>query len=141
MENVPGLLNDTALVETDTIQKSLPTGSESTGEPVGRETPVPEIILEEMEALGYRADYQVTDAADFGVPQHRKRVFFIGARDGGTLPDLDRWKTHREPKNEREEKMRIRREPGAFTDSSQTTFDTDPVFPRLIGMKRPDSPI
>ncbi|WP_247729571.1 DNA cytosine methyltransferase [Halovivax limisalsi] len=129
MENVPGLLNDTALVETDTIQQSLPTDTASPGKPVGQETPVPEIILEEMEALGYHADWGVVDAADFGVPQYRNRVFFTGVRYGNTLPDLDQWRTHREPKNEQERTMRIRREPGAFTDSSQTTFDTGPALP------------
>jgi DNA (cytosine-5)-methyltransferase 1 len=132
MENVTGLINDTAVIETDTIQQSLPTDSTSTGKPVGKEIPVPEIILEEMEALEYHADWEVVDAADYGVPQHRERVFFIGVREGDTLPDLKRWKTHREPKNERERKMRVRSTPGAFKESSQTTFDTEPAVPPFI---------
>ncbi len=33
-----------------------------------------------VEALGYCLDIQIVDAADHGVPQHRKRLIFIGAR-------------------------------------------------------------
>ncbi|MCO8256749.1 DNA cytosine methyltransferase [Haladaptatus sp. AB618] len=128
MENVPGLLSDTALIETGTIQQSLLTDSASHRNPVGRETPVPEIILEEMEALGYHADWEVVDSADYGVPQHRKRVFFIGIRDEGDLPKLDQWKTHREPKTEQEREMQIRKGPSAFKESSQTTFGTEPAI-------------
>jgi DNA (cytosine-5)-methyltransferase 1 len=32
--------------------------------------------------LGYKVSEAVLDAADFGVPQHRKRLLVIGARDG-----------------------------------------------------------
>lgn len=40
------------------------------------------------ENLGYNIQYAVLDAADFGVPQHRERVFIIGIRN-----DLDiQWK-------------------------------------------------
>ncbi len=129
MENVPGLLDDTALIETDTVQQSLPIDSASGEERVGKETPVPEIILEEMEELGYSADWQVVDAADYGVPQHRDRVFFIGVRNGEEVPDLDRWRTHREPKSDEERKMQVRKEPGAFSDSAQETITTEPALP------------
>jgi DNA (cytosine-5)-methyltransferase 1 len=36
--------------------------------------------------LGYSINYEVLNAADFGVPQNRQRLFLIGARDG-----LDLW--------------------------------------------------
>jgi DNA (cytosine-5)-methyltransferase 1 len=39
-------------------------------------------MIEELEIAGYTVDYRSLDAADFGVPQHRKRVFFIGNRLG-----------------------------------------------------------
>lgn len=81
MENVPALLS----------------ACNSEGERVGG------VIREEMEELGYTVDIQSLDAADFGVPQHRERVFFIGNRLGNRLgrrnPDMGKWKTHRGPKN------------------------------------------
>ncbi|WP_292020244.1 DNA cytosine methyltransferase [Maritimibacter sp. UBA3975] len=36
-------------------------------------------ILESFSALGYRLNFEVVDAADYGVPQHRERLFLIGA--------------------------------------------------------------
>jgi DNA (cytosine-5)-methyltransferase 1 len=48
------------------------------------------VIEDALTALGYRFDYRVLDAADFGVPQHRKRIYIAGvkARKGGRV-DLD----------------------------------------------------
>ena len=37
-------------------------------------------IVEEFAAIGYRVDHRVIDAASFGLPQHRRRVFFVGTR-------------------------------------------------------------
>jgi len=35
-------------------------------------------IVDEFESLGYKVAYQVLNAADYGVPQKRKRIFFVG---------------------------------------------------------------
>lgn len=35
-------------------------------------------IIRKFESLGYHVTWQVLNAADFGVPQHRQRVFFFG---------------------------------------------------------------
>jgi DNA (cytosine-5)-methyltransferase 1 len=45
-------------------------------------------IVETFDKIGYRVllPYQVLNAADFGVPQDRRRLFLIGARVGETLP-------------------------------------------------------
>ena len=45
-------------------------------------------LITEMEKAGYDIllPYKVLNAADFGVPQDRKRLFLIGARQGLTLP-------------------------------------------------------
>ena len=40
-----------------------------------------------LEALGYALAFHVLDAADFGVPQNRVRLFIVGAR-GGSAPAL-----------------------------------------------------
>ena len=37
-----------------------------------------------FEAAGYRVKYQVLNAADYGVPQLRRRIFIVGIRN-----DLD----------------------------------------------------
>ena len=36
------------------------------------------IILQELEGCGYDVSYRVIDAADYGVPQHRKRLYIVG---------------------------------------------------------------
>ena len=41
-----------------------------------------EIILAEFERVGYRCVWKILDAADFGVPQSRERLFIVGSRDG-----------------------------------------------------------
>lgn len=47
-----------------------------------------EIIKNSLTELGYRWDYKVLDAADFGVPQHRSRIYIVGfkSRKGGHTP-------------------------------------------------------
>ncbi len=40
------------------------------------------LILEELKKTGYYVVFDVLSAADFGVPQTRERVIFIGSRDG-----------------------------------------------------------
>ena len=39
-----------------------------------------EVIEEALTELGYKFDYKVLDAADFGVPQHRQRIYIVGYR-------------------------------------------------------------
>ncbi len=41
-------------------------------------------ILKEFKDLGYKVTYQVLNAADYGVPQRRKRIFFVGLLDNTT---------------------------------------------------------
>lgn len=64
MENVPGILR----------------AKTSEGEPVA------EIIEGELRALGYEIRRYVLEAERFGVPQTRRRVFFVGSEDL-ELPD------------------------------------------------------
>ena len=46
-------------------------------------------IMEEFRANGYRVveEYRVLNAAHFGVPQNRQRLFLLGARKGRPLPE------------------------------------------------------
>jgi DNA (cytosine-5)-methyltransferase 1 len=39
-------------------------------------------IRRAFEEAGYHVAYRVLDAADYGVPQHRKRVFIVGTKSG-----------------------------------------------------------
>lgn len=41
-----------------------------------------EMILRDFKGAGYQVKHKVLDAADYGVPQHRHRVIFIGVRNG-----------------------------------------------------------
>lgn len=40
-----------------------------------------QMILSDFRALGYRVDFRVLNAADFGVPQTRQRVIIVGVRN------------------------------------------------------------
>lgn len=40
-----------------------------------------EIIKNAFEQLGYHLSYRILDAADYGVPQHRERLFLIGTKE------------------------------------------------------------
>lgn len=40
------------------------------------------MILKELKATGYYVTFDLVNAADYGVPQSRERVIFIGSRDG-----------------------------------------------------------
>lgn len=43
-------------------------------------------IIRQAEALGYEVQWQELNAADFGVPQVRRRIFVVGNRIGSTIP-------------------------------------------------------
>ena len=41
---------------------------------------VKETIIKDFEKLGYKVSHQILLASDYGVPQNRKRAFFIGLK-------------------------------------------------------------
>ena len=45
-----------------------------------------EMILRDFENIGYKVDYRLLMASDYGIPQHRERVFIIGNRIGKENP-------------------------------------------------------
>jgi DNA (cytosine-5)-methyltransferase 1 len=53
-----------------------------------------EMIVNDFKSLGYKVDYKLLKASDFGVPQHRERVVIIGNRLG--IENLFPEKTHGE---------------------------------------------
>lgn len=50
--------------------------------------PAFERLLREIGAAGYTFNWQVFNAADYGVPQARPRLFVVGAAKGERLPEL-----------------------------------------------------
>lgn len=53
---------------------------------------VKEQIIKEFNDLGYNVTYKILMASDFDIPQNRKRVFFVGMREGRefVFPDSDK---------------------------------------------------
>jgi DNA (cytosine-5)-methyltransferase 1 len=55
-------------------------------------------LLQRLDAAGYRPGWKVLNAADYGVPQLRKRVFVLGRRDGQPVhfpsPTHSGWTEH-----------------------------------------------
>jgi DNA (cytosine-5)-methyltransferase 1 len=45
-------------------------------------------LLQEIEGAGYRHTWNVLNAADYGVPQARPRLFIVGCRNREKLPEL-----------------------------------------------------
>ncbi len=45
-------------------------------------------LLEGIKAAGYDCRFDVLNAADYGVPQNRQRLFIVGVEKGSTVPDL-----------------------------------------------------
>jgi DNA (cytosine-5)-methyltransferase 1 len=45
-------------------------------------------LLREIDAAGYAYTWAVLNAADYGVPQARPRLFIVGVRNGETIPQL-----------------------------------------------------
>lgn len=39
-------------------------------------------VVERLQGLGYTVDHAILNSADYGVPQRRRRAFFVAARDG-----------------------------------------------------------
>lgn len=102
-------------------------GMESATNELGE--PVLPIIRESFESTGYRTSYCVLDAADFGVPQHRRRLFIVGSRTSTHLPDFSDRKTHRKPRTseEKEARLLVRSSP----DESQRTLDSFEGFSEI----------
>jgi len=48
--------------------------------------PIIQVIKKEFEDIGYNVQIQVLNAANYGVPQNRKRIFFLGWKPGQEKP-------------------------------------------------------
>lgn len=43
---------------------------------------IKEVILSDFESCGYHVEFKILKASNFGVPQNRRRVFFVGLQNG-----------------------------------------------------------
>lgn len=76
MENVRGLLS--APIRHIPINKRVSRSLQ----PEEMRGAAVQVVLAQMRELGYKVVYNLLEAADYGVPQNRERVIFIGSRDG-----------------------------------------------------------
>lgn len=53
---------------------------------VTKHAPYFNLIVDQFKAMGYRVEYRLLNAADYGVPQTRERVFIAGRLDGQPWP-------------------------------------------------------
>jgi DNA-cytosine methyltransferase len=91
-------------------------------------------VIAEFQKGGYRVveEYRVLNAARFGVPQDRQRLFLIGARKGNRLPEYPA-ETH-EPQNGKNSAA------GSMLKATATVWDALkdlPVLSYLIGIGKP----
>src|SRR5947207_14170625 len=54
-------------------------------------------IIADFASLGYSVDHRVIDAVAYGVPQHRRRIFFVGTREEDGVRFTWPMATHRAP--------------------------------------------
>lgn len=99
--------------------------------------PVIELITGEMENIGYQATYQVLNSANFGVPQKRERLFFIGNNRKEENPDVTDWHSHREPKSEEEKSMKFKSESGVNKKLEEFVYEGFPNYKKDRDNKKP----
>ncbi len=78
--------------------------------------------------LGYSFQYQVLNAADYGVPQNRQRLFIIGSRDARALlfPKATHWGVHE------------RRKPPADVDSLHPHVTAGEALASVVSEPEPE---
>jgi DNA (cytosine-5)-methyltransferase 1 len=74
-------------------------------------------ILRDFSSLNYRVEYQVLDAAAFGLPQHRRRIFFAGLRKD--IEHQFRWPIPTHSANTRNGEFKISLLPTLWDDTQQ----------------------
>lgn len=88
--------------------------------------------LGRLKALGYRCEHRVLDAADYGAPTHRRRLFLIARRDGEPIvwPEA----THGDPASIDDSPLFARLEPWR---TAAECIDWSLPCPSIFERKRP----
>ncbi len=81
MENVRGLLS-AAIIHRPINQRGANYPPLEPDETSGAAL---KVVLTQMQELGYQVVYNLLEVADYGVPQNRQRVLFIGSRDNESI--------------------------------------------------------
>lgn len=86
---------------------------------------LPYMVKTELEKLGYRVEFRVLYAAHFGVPQMRKRLFFIANRLGlkNNFPEM----THSNPGEDYGSEVKYRQMSNLFDQSEESIVN--PLMP------------
>jgi DNA (cytosine-5)-methyltransferase 1 len=80
LENVRGLLSAPIkhTPHADRDKSWVPSEEEAHGSAL-------RLVISEIERIGYKVNYRLVNAADYGVPQTRERVIILGSRDGSVV--------------------------------------------------------
>ena len=78
-----------------------------------------EVILKVLDEMGYDAQWELLDSQNFGVPQHRERIFLIGNLRGKPRPKVFPI-SQSVAKNEEEDRRKPKKRKGVQTDISPT---------------------
>jgi DNA (cytosine-5)-methyltransferase 1 len=89
-----------------------------------------EELIEEFSNFGYRVrlPWRVLNAVDYGVPQHRERLFIVGARRGERLPEYPPETTFRADRD-----PVLGRECGPTVSDALGDLPNADKFPELVG--------
>ena len=99
--------------------------------------PVPDKITQEFQKLGYTVKYKLLNAADFGVPQRRERVIFVGFKDKNlsnkySFPEpthIDNWVSVKTAIDD------LKTKPESIKDSHIYTKHSDQVIEKIKNTK------
>ena len=91
-------------------------------------------ILNSLKSLGYKVNWKVLDAQDFGVPQKRRRIFIVGTLD--THIDLNNINTY--PKKVLRDilESNINSKPNILTDKLLSKYSETALYGKSINDKR-----
>tara|TARA_R100001530_G_scaffold121166_1_gene88551 strand:- start:940 stop:1890 length:951 start_codon:yes stop_codon:yes gene_type:complete len=78
-----------------------------------------EVILKVLDEMGYDAQWELLDSQNFGVPQHRERIFLVGNLRGKPRPKVFPI-SQSVAKNEEEDRRKPKKRKGVQTDISPT---------------------
>ena len=88
-----------------------------------------ELITSDFQKIGYDVEYKVLDAANFGVPQHRRRIFFVGKKRGDTSLDFS-WPRQTHFSKDRNGESKLKRTPDILDNCTNFNFEKDALTVR-----------